>query len=57
MVAIKLTDKSGYRDNGYPDLQTLGAALFSIYFAVVTVAVVNIVVVVYRNLIVDFNLY
>ena len=23
MAAIKLTDKSGYPDNGYPDLQTL----------------------------------
>ena len=23
LVAIKLTDKSGYPDNGYPDLQTL----------------------------------
>jgi len=28
LVAIKLTDKSGYPDNGYPDLktQTLGTA-------------------------------
>jgi len=23
LAAIKLTDKSGYPDNGYPDLQTL----------------------------------
>ena len=26
LVAIKLTDKSGYPDNGYPDLQTLRGA-------------------------------
>jgi len=28
LVAIKLTDKSGYPDNGYPDLQTLGHKLY-----------------------------
>ena len=26
LAAIKLTDKSGYPDNGYPDLQTLPPA-------------------------------
>jgi len=29
LAAIKLTDKSGYPDNGYPDMQTLCPANFS----------------------------
>jgi len=28
LAAIKLTDKSGYPDNGYPDMQTLTLAVF-----------------------------
>jgi len=28
LAAIKLTDKSGYADNGYPDMQTLVAQCF-----------------------------
>ena len=29
LAAIKLTDKSGYPDNGYPDMQTLDATCHS----------------------------
>jgi len=30
LAAIKLTDKSGYLDNGYPDMQTLVTVMFYI---------------------------
>jgi len=49
LAAIKLTDKSGYPDNGYPDMQTLDTAktgfflLAEIYFAVKLSKISNII--------------